>query len=269
MWKWPSPRRRPERRGSIMKASHLACKGCGATYPLEALFACDRCFGPLEVGFDESRARLARAHRGRAADAVAVRRLPARGAAARGLPVGCSPLIRADRLAAELGLDCELYIKTETSNPTHSFKDRVVAVAAAKAVELGYEALACASTGNLAGATAAAGGRARPADLHLRPGRPRAREDHRRGRLRRHGVRGRRLLRRREPALLGAGIRAALGVRQRQHARLLRRGVKDDRARDRRAARLARARPGRGADRLGLALHQDPAGLRAGPRGRA
>ena len=74
-----------------------------------------------------------------------------------GLPVGCSPLIRADRLAAELGLDCDLYIKTETSNPTHSFKDRVVAVAAAKAVELGYEALACASTGNLAGATAAAG----------------------------------------------------------------------------------------------------------------
>ena len=71
--------------------------------------------------------------------------------------MGCSPLIRADRLAAELGLDCELYVKTETSNPTHSFKDRVVAVAAAKAVELGYEALACASTGNLAGATAAAG----------------------------------------------------------------------------------------------------------------
>src|SRR5439155_22301317 len=75
----------------------------------------------------------------------------------KGLPVGCAPLIRADRLAAELGLDCELYVKTETSNPTHSFKDRVVAVAAAKAVELGYGALACASTGNLAGATAAAG----------------------------------------------------------------------------------------------------------------
>ncbi len=73
-----------------------------------------------------------------------------------GLPVGLSPLIRADNLARELGLDCELYIKTETSNPTHSFKDRVVAIAAAKAVDLGFEALACASTGNLAGATAAA-----------------------------------------------------------------------------------------------------------------
>src|SRR4029079_11923790 len=80
-----------------------------------------------------------------------------RDAPGRGLPVGNSPLIRADRLAAELGLSCRLYVKTETSNATHSFKDRVVAVAAAKSVELGCEALACASTGNLAGATAAAG----------------------------------------------------------------------------------------------------------------
>jgi threonine synthase len=140
-----------------MKASHLACKGCGATYPLEALFACDRCFGPLEVGWDASepvpRARVAAgpATLWRFADFLPV------AEPERGLPVGGSPLIRADRLAAELGLDCELFVKTETSNPTHSFKDRVVAVAAAKAVELGYEALACASTGNLAGATAAAG----------------------------------------------------------------------------------------------------------------
>ena len=152
-----------------MKASHLACKGCGATYPLEALFACDRCFGPLEVGWDESEPVARERVEAGPADALAVRRLPAGGAARRsGLPVGCSPLIRADRLAAELGLDCELYIKTETSNPTHSFKDRVVAVAAAKAVELGYEALACASTGNLAGATAAAGAALGLPDLHLR-----------------------------------------------------------------------------------------------------
>jgi threonine synthase len=140
-----------------MKATHLACKGCGVTYPLEALFACDRCFGPLEVGWDEServaRDRVAAGPRTlwRFADFLPV------APSEHGLPVGCSPLIRADRLAAELGLDCELYVKTETSNPTHSFKDRVVAVAAAKAVELGYGALACASTGNLAGATAAAG----------------------------------------------------------------------------------------------------------------
>jgi threonine synthase len=120
-----------------MKASHLACKGCGAGYPLEALFACDRCFGPLEVRFDESepvaRASVEAGPRTlwRFADFLPV------APPERGLPVGCSPLIRADRLAAELGLECELYIKTETSNPTHSFKDRVVAVAAAKAVEAG------------------------------------------------------------------------------------------------------------------------------------
>ena len=143
-----------------MYATHLVCKGCGSQHPLEARFACDRCFGPLEAAYDTD------------AIAAGVTReliesgpstlwrwesfLPVR-APGRGLPVGNSPLIRADRLAAELGLDCELYVKTETSNPTHSFKDRVVAVAAAKSVELGYDALACASTGNLAGATAAAG----------------------------------------------------------------------------------------------------------------
>src|SRR6185503_12717554 len=141
-----------------MKAARLVCKGCSAVYPLEALFACDQCFGPLEVGYDDVDAPVSRAaieagppNLWRYAGFLPV------APPGRGLPVGRSPLIRADRLAAELGLDCELYVKTETSNPTHSFKDRVVAVAAAKAVELGYEALACASTGNLAGATAAAG----------------------------------------------------------------------------------------------------------------
>ena len=140
-----------------MKAARLVCKGCSAVYPLEALFACDRCFGPLEVGYDGLDLPVARADI--AAGPATLWRyagfLPV-APPERGLPVGRSPLVRADRLAAELGLDCELYVKTETSNPTHSFKDRVVAVAAAKAVELGYEALACASTGNLAGATAAA-----------------------------------------------------------------------------------------------------------------
>ena len=140
-----------------MKAARLVCKGCSAAYPLEALFACERCFGPLEVGYDGVDDPLDRS--AIAAGPPTLWRyapfLPVAPPAA-GLPVGQSPLLRADRLAADLGLDCELHIKTETSNPTHSFKDRVVAVAAAKAVELGYEALACASTGNLAGATAAA-----------------------------------------------------------------------------------------------------------------
>jgi threonine synthase len=143
-----------------MYATHLVCKGCGSQHPLDARFACDRCFGPLEAAYDHP-----------AIAAGVTRELIEAGpptlwrwaaflpvdTPVRGLPVGNSPLIRADRLAAELGLSCRLYVKTETSNPTHSFKDRVVAVAAAKSVELGFEALACASTGNLAGATAAAG----------------------------------------------------------------------------------------------------------------
>jgi threonine synthase len=117
-----------------------------------------RCFGPLEVAYDDvqqpvSRERVEAGPRTlwRYADFLPVE------PPGRGLPVGLSPLIAADRLADELGLGCRLFVKTETSNPTHSFKDRVVAVAAAKALELGFEALACASTGNLAGATAAAG----------------------------------------------------------------------------------------------------------------
>jgi threonine synthase len=141
-----------------MKASALVCKGCGASYPLDASFACMRCFGPLEVAYDGiqepvSRERIEAGPRTlwRYADFLPVE------PPGRGLPVGLSPLIAADRLADELGLRCRLFVKTETSNPTHSFKDRVVAVAAAKALELGFEALACASTGNLAGATAAAG----------------------------------------------------------------------------------------------------------------
>jgi threonine synthase len=143
-----------------MYATHLICKGCQAHQPLEARFACDRCFGPLEAAYDHAAIAAATSREQVMAGPATLWRwaafLPV-DAPTRGLPVGNSPLILADNLAAELGLDCELFVKTETSNPTHSFKDRVVAVAAAKSVELGFEALACASTGNLAGATAAAG----------------------------------------------------------------------------------------------------------------
>jgi threonine synthase len=73
-----------------------------------------------------------------------------------GLPAGCSPLIRADRLARQLGLR-EVWVKNDAANPTHSFKDRVVSVAAARARELGFQTIACASTGNLANSVAAHG----------------------------------------------------------------------------------------------------------------
>jgi threonine synthase len=73
-----------------------------------------------------------------------------------GLPAGCTPLIRADRLAAQLGLR-EVWVKNDAANPTHSFKDRVVSVAATRARELGFRTIACASTGNLANSVAAHG----------------------------------------------------------------------------------------------------------------
>jgi threonine synthase len=140
-----------------MYATGLVCANCGDAYPLEARYACDRCFGPVEPAYDTAalrrdltRERIESGPRTlwRYADL-----LPA-AAAPGALPVGCTPLLPAPRLAAALGLR-ELYVKAEGANPTHSFKDRVVSVASAKAVELGLTALACPSTGNLAGAVAA------------------------------------------------------------------------------------------------------------------
>src|ERR1700750_452553 len=141
-----------------MPADALKCKECGTAYPLEAKFVCERCFGPLEVAYSSPgddpaalrrRIQAASHSLGRYADF-----LPLEGPARSALPAGWTPLVKADRLAARLGLG-ELYIKNETANPTHSFKDRVVSVALARAKELGFDTLACASTGNLANAVAA------------------------------------------------------------------------------------------------------------------
>ena len=73
------------------------------------------------------------------------------------LAPGLTPLVPAPRLAEEVGVG-ELWLKLDTANPTHSFKDRVVAVAARKAQDLGLETLSCSSTGNLAGAAASFSG---------------------------------------------------------------------------------------------------------------
>src|SRR5438067_1572219 len=155
-----------------MAVSHLECKECGAEYGPEARYVCERCFGPLEVAYDE--------RRGAAGDVGGLRRriqggpqniwryadfLPLAGgppgpsgrlASRVGLPAGCTPLIRADRLAERLGLG-EVWVKNDAANPTHSFKDRVVSVAVARARELGFDVIACASTGNLANSVAAHG----------------------------------------------------------------------------------------------------------------
>jgi threonine synthase len=137
----------------------MRCRNCGAGQPIALAYVCPACFGPLEVDYDYSAAAATLTREAIAARAPGIWRylelLPVEAAPERGLPVGSTPLLRADRLAGELGLD-QLWIKDDTRNPSLSFKDRAVAIAAARAVEFGVDALACASTGNLAGATAAA-----------------------------------------------------------------------------------------------------------------
>lgn len=141
----------------------LRCRECARSYPAEALHVCEWCFGPLEVVYDYeaiaesvSRERIAAGPKSmwRYADL-----LPASPEGAVDLGAGFTPLVRADHLAAELGLS-ELWLKNDTVNPTGSFKDRVVSVALTKARELGFKVAACASTGNLANAVAAHAARA-------------------------------------------------------------------------------------------------------------
>src|SRR3984885_9618648 len=142
-----------------MPPESLLCKECKTAYPLEARYVCERCFGPLEVAYgprstDDVAALRRRIQagphsRGRYSDFLPVKS-PPQGV----LPAGWTPLLRADRLAEQLGLR-EVWIKNDAANPTHSFKDRVVSVALARARELGFQTIACASTGNLANAVAA------------------------------------------------------------------------------------------------------------------
>ena len=131
----------------------LQCHLCGTKFPAEALWVCDQCLGPLEVEFDYAAIREAVSR-----DAIERRPrnvwrfrelLPITGEPRTGFHSGYTPLIRADRLARRLGLQ-ELYIKDDSVNhPTLSYKDRVVSMAATRAVELGFTVFGCASTGNL------------------------------------------------------------------------------------------------------------------------
>jgi threonine synthase len=141
-----------------MPVEALVCKECRATYPLEARYACESCFGPLEVSYDHSSLDPASSKRRIQAGPPSIWRysefLPFEEPPRTALAAGVTPLVRADRLAERLGLG-EVWVKNDAANPTHSFKDRVVTIALAKAQELGYEVVACASTGNLANAVAA------------------------------------------------------------------------------------------------------------------
>jgi threonine synthase len=142
----------------IVSAVALRCRVCETEVPLEPVGICGRCFAPLDPVYDreEQAARVSR-------DSIAAgpfsiwryaELLPVAPPREQRLAPGWTPLVDAPRLAGELGVG-ELRLKLDTANPTHSFKDRVVAVAAAKALELGFTTLACSSTGNLAHAVAA------------------------------------------------------------------------------------------------------------------
>ncbi|HEX5012971.1 MAG TPA: threonine synthase [Candidatus Limnocylindrales bacterium] len=143
-------------------ASHIAglrCRACGKPEQIGPNFVCTACFGPLEVFYDYDVARARLTPETIAARPPGIWRylelLPVGAAPARGLAVGSTALVEADRLGHAIGIDT-LKLKDDTRNPTLSFKDRVVAVAVARAVQFGFDTIACASTGNLAGATAAA-----------------------------------------------------------------------------------------------------------------
>jgi threonine synthase len=145
-------------------ADSLRCRNCGARFPLGPQHACFECFGPLEIGYDhDALAVLTRSsiEAGphsiwRYAGLLPVGQDPAGRVT---LDPGMTPLIRADRLAEELGMR-QLWVKDDSANPTHSFKDRVVSVALTAARQLGFTRVACASTGNLANSVAAHAARA-------------------------------------------------------------------------------------------------------------
>lgn len=142
----------------------LKCRECGREYPVDPIYVCEFCFGPLEAVYDYKKIKRVMTRK------VIEKReknlwrykelLPIDGEPQVGLQSGFTPLIRADNLADEIGLK-ELYIKDDTVvHPTLSFKDRVVAVALTKAKEFGFDTVACASTGNLAHSVSAHGAKA-------------------------------------------------------------------------------------------------------------
>src|SRR5262245_54117311 len=136
----------------------LACRVCGTEHALEAIGTCTKCFGPLHPVYDWDALRATVTRESIEAGPRSIWRyaqlLPVEAPDQPRLAPGLTPLVPAPLLADELGVR-ELWLKLDTANPTHPFKDRVVAVAARKAQELGFETLSCSSTGNLAGAVAA------------------------------------------------------------------------------------------------------------------
>jgi threonine synthase len=147
----------------MVNVQGLRCRECGREYDAAPVYTCEWCFGPLEVAYDYDAIARTTSREKIAAGPTSLWRyadlLPVVADAAVDLGTGFTPLVKADRLAAELGLG-EVWVKDDTRNPTNSFKDRVVSIALSKALEFGFKVAACASTGNLANSVAAHAARA-------------------------------------------------------------------------------------------------------------
>jgi threonine synthase len=145
-----------ERTAQFGSASHLVCRECGTQYDIGPSHVCEMCFGPLEIAYDEDLQRQVTRASIEAGPQTMWRYAGLLPAAPQvDTEVGMTRLVPAPNLARELGMK-SLWVKDDSGNPTHSFKDRVVAVAANAARALGFDVLSCASTGNLANAVAAA-----------------------------------------------------------------------------------------------------------------
>ena len=149
------------RDGAFGNATGLICRECGATAPLGPSYACQECFGPLELGYDFPAVTREQIEAGpkNIWRYQALLPVPADITSSPNMEPGFTRLIKANNLGRELGLT-NLWVKDDSGNPTHSFKDRVVAIALSAAREFGSTVFACPSTGNLANAVAAAGARA-------------------------------------------------------------------------------------------------------------
>ena len=149
------------REGAFGHAVHLVCRECRATQPLGPSYACQECFGPLEIGYEFPEVTRAQIEAGpkNIWRYQALLPVPADITGSPNMEPGFTRLLKADNLARELGIR-KLWVKDDSGNPTHSFKDRVVAIALSAARELGMTVFACPSTGNHAHAVAAAGARA-------------------------------------------------------------------------------------------------------------
>ena len=241
----------------------MSCRECGNEYPVEPRNVCELCFGPLEIRYDYDSIARSVSRASIEKGPVSMWRydgfLPVAAEAAVDIGTGFTPLVRAKNLGRMLGLD-HLYIKNDAVNPTYSFKDRPVSVTTSKALEFEFDVLACVSTGNLMGSVAAHGAKAGMETIVFFPA------SLEREKIVGAAVYGPTLVAiegtydQANPVLQRTGRHQAMGLRQHQHAAVLRGGEQDPGLRGRGAAWVEGARSLRGPGRFGRAAHEDMEG---------